>query len=375
MKITYSIALLLLCNCYIYAAAGFFDSFAIVNVAGGGNTFYDLGAATGNTDFNGANLGSLAQGESLFLGGQIRTFKNTGSDVTGVNLFYRIYPSGSPSGAFTSIAYPFQWNFGDSGAPGELKNSGDQQWGTDVNGNNLTDAAVDILNGTSLAVGDYTLEVYVVVTTNGVDAATNIFDSGGGSNYSATFTLTAAMPITLSFFTVKEQGGKTDIDFVTITEINNDFFEIHHSSDGRHWEVISTINGAGNTNEEQHYHYVDKTPHAGQNYYRLKQVDFDGQFEIFPMVSVWITKVGNDIGSMISPNPSSALTRVGIINGTTCLKLSNINGQTVLERQLDADQDSMEYLLDVSYLLDGIYQLLLIDINGRILHTEKLVKQ
>jgi hypothetical protein len=172
------------------ASAGIYDPFVIVNsTTSGGNAFYDLGATTINPDFQGASLGTFDPvTDFLRLGGQQKSFKNNGTDVTGHFLQYRVYLTGSPTGSYTSVSYPFQWNQGDSGAPGGLGNPGDQQWGTDVQGSNGTNVlSSNLLTG--LANGNYTLEAYSEITTNGVDASSSIANNNGGSNYTATFTV------------------------------------------------------------------------------------------------------------------------------------------------------------------------------------------
>ena len=153
----------------VFAASGIFESYVVVNGA-----YYDAGAATGYPDFNGTNLGSFTAGTTplTLSGGEIKTWKNGASDVFGGNLNYRVYPTGSPSGAFTAVNLPFAEN---------LPNPGDQRWAT-------TSANIDLLG--ALPDGNYTLEIYFDSPTNeGVN-----YDSNGGANYTATFTIVAAPP-------------------------------------------------------------------------------------------------------------------------------------------------------------------------------------
>ncbi|MEL6659566.1 MAG: T9SS type A sorting domain-containing protein [Bacteroidota bacterium] len=282
--------LVLLCLAFSYvssfAGAGFYDSFAIAN-----GTFYDLSAATGLDDLDGADLGTLdLTTGTLFLGGQSKTFKNNGSDVTGVAIFYRFY-QGAASGAFTQINYSFQWNQGDSGAPGGLNNSGDQQWGTDVQGANGSDGAIDILNGATLSTGTYSLEVYMRVTTNGVDAATEIFDNNSSMNYIATFEVTSAMPVRFATVLASTVKDGNQLSFSTSSETNNSHFEIERITDSRQWHKLGSITGAGSTQTKQDYTFFDAQPALGLNYYRIKQVDFDGTFSYSQIVSAnWADK-------------------------------------------------------------------------------------
>ena len=162
-----------------FGSAGMFDQFVIVNT--GSSVYYDIGATTGNPDFQGSSLGTFdpSLGGTLTLGGQGKSYKNGGSDVTGMQLFYRIW-QGAPSGTFAQLNYNFQID-NVNGTPG------DQQWGTDVAGANGTAFFTpNVLTG--LTYGSYTLEVYSQITTNGAGGAVNpTLNDRGGSNFTATF--------------------------------------------------------------------------------------------------------------------------------------------------------------------------------------------
>jgi hypothetical protein len=157
-------------------AAGMFDQFVIVNT--GSSLYYDIGATTGNPEFLGSDLGAfdLSMGSTLSLGGQGKSYKNSGSNVTGMQLMYRVY-QGAPTGSFTTLSYAFQID-NVNGVPN------DQQWGTDVAGSNGSAFFTsDILSG--LANGSYSLEVFSQITT---DSGT-ILNDNGGSNFAASFTV------------------------------------------------------------------------------------------------------------------------------------------------------------------------------------------
>ena len=347
----------------IQAGAGFYDSFAIVD----GN-FFDLSAGTGNTDFQGANLGNIDLNTgTLFLGGQSKTFKDESTDVTGVAIFYRFY-QGAASGAFNQINYNFQWNSGDSGAPSGLPNFGDQQWGTDMQGVSGSDVAVDILNGVSLTTGTYTLEVFMRVSTNGVDAAAEIFDSNGGNNYSATFTITNAMPVDFASILVKTTRTGNELAFSTATETNNSHFDIERSTNSRQWESLGRISGAGTTQERQSYIFNDKLPVAGTNYYRVKQVDYDGTFSYSDIVSAqWTEKPQLSI----YPNPASKFLFIQGISeneNTIQVEVFSINGQLLMS------EDWNQQAIHIAFLPKGSYTIRLRS-RQEILKQERIIIQ
>jgi hypothetical protein len=103
-----------------------------------------------------------------------------------------------------------------------------------------------------------------------------------------------SLPIELISFTGYNDVGKSNIlNWITATEINNDYFTIDRSIDGINWLTISQVDGAGNSSVSNYYEYKDFTYIRNNvNYYRLSQTDNDGKKEYFPIIAV---ESGNDI--------------------------------------------------------------------------------
>lgn len=110
------------------------------------------------------------------------------------------------------------------------------------------------------------------------------------------------LPVELAFF--KGELGQKELvtlKWQTLSEKNNDRFSIEHSIEGEVFNRIGEIDGAGTTTEIQNYTFTHHTPSAGVNYYRLKQVDFDGTFEYSKVVAI-NAPGSNDIFAF--PNPA-----------------------------------------------------------------------
>ena len=96
----------------------------------------------------------------------------------------------------------------------------------------------------------------------------------------------ALLPIELVSFTGQLVGEEVLLRWQTATEENNDYMAVEHSTDARRFTEIGRLKGAGTTLEPQAYQLWHERPQPGLNYYRLRQVDFDGQAHYHGTVSV-----------------------------------------------------------------------------------------
>lgn len=148
-----------------------FSGYAYVSdtTAGVGTSWYDLSGNAQPADFQGADLGDFTT--NLWLGGQTGFWSNN-EGVEFISMQYSITGDATASG---SISYAFQSFSGSN-----------DQWGTDINGDNDSDASLDLISAHSLAAGDYNLAVWVEGKPNTSGA---VFDSNNSSNYNASFTV------------------------------------------------------------------------------------------------------------------------------------------------------------------------------------------
>lgn len=126
----------------------------------------------------------------------------------------------------------------------------------------------------------------------------------GGLSGANEFILTSAttpLPIELLSFEANLNEDVVDLKWITATETNNDFFTVERSKNGIDWEKIAQVKGSGNSSQILEYFEVDNNPYSGISYYRLKQTDFDGNFEYFNIVPVKVEKDAEGIS--LFPNP------------------------------------------------------------------------
>jgi hypothetical protein len=100
------------------------------------------------------------------------------------------------------------------------------------------------------------------------------------------FPTSPPLPVELSYFKAVQISDIVQLQWQTLTETNNDFFSIEHSQDGENFNEIGKIMGAGNSNQVINYTFNVQNLSFGANYFRLKQVDFNGQNNFSEIISV-----------------------------------------------------------------------------------------
>ncbi len=157
------------------------------------------------------------------------------------------------------------------------------------------------------------------------------------------------LPVKLESFTAQAFGQNVQLNWVTASEINNSGFEIQRSNDGINWSNIGWVDGLGSTNDRTTYEFIDHQPISGAQFYRLKQVDFNGDFEFSDVVSVQITTSAE---VFIYPNP--AVNEISISRIDEHIKQITIldtNGKIVYL----SDRVLNEQIIDISELGKGLY--------------------
>ena len=123
----------------------------------------------------------------------------------------------------------------------------------------------------------------------------------GGSGLVIVTVNSSPLPVELISFSAVMQQEVTTLSWATSTELNNQKFIIETSTEGEVFNRIGEIEGAGTTTEPHDYTFTHHTPSAGANYYRLKQVDFDGTFAYSKVIAI-NAPGSNDIFAF--PNPA-----------------------------------------------------------------------
>ena len=148
------------------------------------------------------------------------------------------------------------------------------------------------------------------------------------------------VPVTFVDFSAQVNGSIVNLFWSTSSEINNEGFEVLHSTNGELFSDVGWVEGAGNSFELKNYAYNHPTPEIGINYYRLRQLDVDGNYDFSKVVAVTV-----DENSEISiyPNPAGDLLNInGTGNGDTEVTITSISGKLLLHQKVINKRISLE---------------------------------
>lgn len=171
-----------------------------------------------------------------------------------------------------------------------------------------------------------------------------------------------SLPVSLISFEGRLENEVTVLNWATESEINNDYFEVEHSNNGRDFFSIAKVDGKENATSVQNYKCTHENPTNGDNYYRLKQVDFDGNFEYFNIIYIQYNK--SNVPVAIYPNPAQDI--LFVEGGASKLTVYDINGRPVITQTTEEEKS----IIDISNLEIGIY---MIEISKET--NEKIIKR
>lgn len=184
----------------------------------------------------------------------------------------------------------------------------------------------------------------------------------------------SALPIRLTDFEAKQNLKQVQLNWITDSEINNDFFTIERSSDGKAFFEIHRKKGAGNSSTRFYYSSFDERPLSGTSYYRLKQTDFDGKYTYSNIESVYFDESLNIDGLKVYPNPTKGndvnieLSSEMIQNAVFVLR--NSVGQELTTHTFEVVKGPNRFTLNYSMFSEGLYFLEIRTAEGKIHHLQ-----
>ncbi|WP_243409647.1 T9SS type A sorting domain-containing protein [Pontibacter virosus] len=166
------------------------------------------------------------------------------------------------------------------------------------------------------------------------------------------------LPVELVYFTATVRNNQAHLEWLTASELDNDRFEIERSLNARSFEKVGTVKGKGTTSLETKYQYTDRTPVQGTVYYRLKQVDLDGQFAYSNVIAVNAKGLARELATQAYPNPFQDVIKVTLTvpeAQVAVMTIFDINGRRVITKDLDLDAGVNVLELQLGQLQTGMY--------------------
>ncbi len=179
------------------------------------------------------------------------------------------------------------------------------------------------------------------------------------------------LPVSFIGFDAIIKNDGVYLKWSTASENNSDYFTLERSADGVHFEKISEVNAAGNSNVLKQYSSVDRSNFSGLMYYRIRETDFDGSEMLSAVRSV---KGSNRASVLMYPNPaqSSGFNLSNIENhGASKVEMINLNGQLVLEENLPVGVKNY-HVQPKHQLIPGQYLIKIID-DRNVIYSELLI--
>lgn len=189
-------------------------------------------------------------------------------------------------------------------------------------------------------------------TANGGYAPEGTYDSSQQNTECNT-----VLPVKLVYFEANNVNKGIELKWSTALEINNSHFEIQRSLDGNIFQTIGSIQGAGNSTQIVNYQYIDTNANSNSMYYQLKQVDFDGRFELSDFIHI---SINHKDSYYLLPNIVERGSNIKVLGrDINNIHIYNYAGILIKEIQLTSTE---QHILSTNNLQSGMY---IISINDR----------
>lgn len=190
--------------------------------------------------------------------------------------------------------------------------------------------------------------------------------NAGDDNASTKMTVNQPTPVELVSFDAEARGNVSVLTWETSSELNNEGFFVERSKDGKRFESLGFVKGNGTASVSNTYEFIDETPNE-DNYYRLRQVDFDGSEDYSDIEFV---RFNTNVSASVYPNPfvDRLTISTGAYAGPIAVSIIDANGR-LISNEVTSDRNK-----DLSDLKAGVYFLYVRNEEGVELLKEKVIK-
>lgn len=184
--------------------------------------------------------------------------------------------------------------------------------------------------------------------------------NGGGGDAGEQYCLGIVLPVELINFSGYAHPNYNEINWTTLSEIDNDYFIISYSNNGMTFEELIRVGGAGTTTQEQNYTFRHTSPINGVNYYKLEQIDYNGESKEYPIISINNnTLMSSNLFTEIYPNPSSDIFYFNyngkILSQSIYVTLCDTKGNVILRGEVNKFNNSQAIPFKLINVMKGYY--------------------
>jgi hypothetical protein len=184
------------------------------------------------------------------------------------------------------------------------------------------------------------------------------------------------LPVELVSFTGFAFEDHNRLEWTTASEVNNHFFDLERSDDGINFFSIGRVNGHGTTSMRNDYSFNDYSPIEGTNYYRLRQVDYNGAVTYSQIVTIEFHR-GNMTVTNIKPNPTNGEVNFDFnspLESTIHVVITDVTGRVVRDeyREIKAGTTLVNTFIDQSGA--GIYTMIVTEEKSGFRSVSRIVK-
>lgn len=161
------------------------------------------------------------------------------------------------------------------------------------------------------------------------------FTKDGGIAYLDDVTLEdlGVLPITLTSFVGQASNYGIKLNWTTASETNNQYFEILKAGENKNFVSIGRVDGSGNSTTTKSYSFDDFNPVTGNNYYQLRQIDFDGKTESFTPIAVSFGLTSNKISLLSSSDMAVTVSISSATDKAAVITYLSLDGRIVFQQK------------------------------------------
>mgnify|MGYP006144149887 CR=1 FL=1 len=185
-----------------------------------------------------------------------------------------------------------------------------------------------------------------------------------------------SLPVNLTSFNGIKERDYVILSWVTLSEINSDYFLIEKSLDGKNWSELDQVAGAGNSDVTNTYNLIDPDGNIGTVYYRLTQFDIDGNYTVYKSIVIRSGNNNTTFSMSVSPNPVIDNTNISFSvpeDGVYTFRIVSVNGQLIHEVNIDGTEGTNYLNHYTNNLSRGVYTFIIQDTKGNTVQ-QKVIK-